>query len=60
MLSRLTGDPEFETLAKRSFQAVWDLRTPLNLLGNAIDVITGSWYYPVGGGIGAGIDSFYE
>ncbi|KAG9019007.1 alpha mannosidase-like protein [Tulasnella sp. 427] len=59
-LSRLTGDTRFEKLAKKAYQAVWDRRTSLGLVGNGIDVITGSWYYPIGGGIGAGIDSFYE
>ncbi|KAG8896673.1 alpha mannosidase-like protein, partial [Tulasnella sp. 403] len=40
-LSRLTGDDRFEKLAKKAYQAVWDRRTPLSLVGNGIDVITG-------------------
>ncbi|KAG8878965.1 alpha mannosidase-like protein [Tulasnella sp. 331] len=60
VLSRLTGDPQFEQLAKKSYQAVWDRRSSLDLVGNPIDVVTGDWDHPQSGGIGAGIDSFYE
>lgn len=60
VLSRLTGDPQFEQLAKRSYQAVWDRRSSLDLVGNPINVKTGDWDHPHSGGIGAGIDSFYE
>ena len=59
VLSRLTGDSRFETLGKRSFWAVWERRSALDLLGTGIDAETGQW---VGShsGIGAGVDSFLE
>ncbi|KAJ9111659.1 hypothetical protein QFC19_001017 [Naganishia cerealis] len=60
LLSRLSGDPKFEAVARRAFMAVWDRRSSLNLIGNSINVMTGHWYPPGQSGIGAGIDSFYE
>lgn len=58
-LSRLTGDPTFETLARRAFFAIWNRKSEIGLIGNTIDVRTGMWMHGVAG-IGAGIDSFYE
>lgn len=58
-LSRLTGDPLFERLAKRAFWAVWERRSATGLLGAGIDAETGQWTSPYTG-IGAGIDSFFE
>lgn len=60
LLSRLTGDPKFETAARKAFMAVWERRSSLNLIGNTINVMTGHWYAPGQSGIGAGIDSMYE
>ncbi|KAF8303422.1 hypothetical protein DL93DRAFT_2090221 [Clavulina sp. PMI_390] len=59
-LSRLTGDPRFEAAARRAFFAVWNRRSKLGLVGNAINVRTGDWIEPLASGIGAGIDSFFE
>ncbi|KAF8332804.1 glycoside hydrolase [Cantharellus anzutake] len=59
-LSRLTGDPRFEDAAVRSFFAIWNRRSQLDLIGNTIDLISGRWLNPGNSGIGAGIDSFYE
>ena len=58
-LSRLSGDNSFERVAKRAFYAIWSRRTPLGLVGNTINVITGLWQSHTTG-IGAGVDSFYE
>ncbi|KWU45242.1 hypothetical protein RHOSPDRAFT_28872 [Rhodotorula sp. JG-1b] len=58
-LSRLTGDPTFETLARRAFFAIWNRKSDIGLIGNTIDVRTGMWMHGVAG-IGAGIDSFHE
>lgn len=58
-LSRLVGDPVYENVAKVAFYALWNRRSPINLLGNTIDVHTGNWAYGISS-IGAGIDSFYE
>ncbi|KFX96129.1 hypothetical protein V490_03494 [Pseudogymnoascus sp. VKM F-3557] len=59
VLSRLTGDPRFEQLAKRAFWAVWSRRSQLSLLGAGIDAEDGKWLGPYSG-IGAGTDSFFE
>jgi hypothetical protein len=58
-LSRLTGNPSFEQAAKRAFDAIWQRRSQIGLVGAGVDAETGRW----GGantGIGAGIDSFFE
>lgn len=61
-LSRMTGDPRFEDVAKKAFWAIWNQRSSINLLGNGIDAETAQWLPPgqVFSGIGAGIDSFFE
>jgi len=60
VLSRLTGDVRFENLAKRAFWAVWERRSPINLIGGGIDAESGEWIMPPLAGVGAGIDSFFE
>jgi hypothetical protein len=59
LLSRLTGDPIYESAARKSLQYVWDKRSKNDLVGGLIDVHTGQW---LEGhiSIGAGVDSFYE
>lgn len=42
-LSRLTGDPRFEKLAKRAFWEVWNRRSSIGLIGAGIDAETGLW-----------------
>ncbi|KAL8690852.1 MAG: hypothetical protein Q9218_003802 [Villophora microphyllina] len=58
-LSRLTGDPQFERLAKRAFWSIWNRRGSTGLVGAGIDAESGQWTSSYTG-IGAGIDSFYE
>ncbi|XP_031403218.1 alpha-mannosidase I MNS5 isoform X2 [Punica granatum] len=58
-LSRLTGDPRFESAALRALRRLWSMRSSLNLLGTTLDVETGEWI-EYSSGIGAGVDSFYE
>ncbi|XP_050378934.1 alpha-mannosidase I MNS5 [Argentina anserina] len=58
-LSRLTGDPIYESAALRSLRKLWSMRSSLNLLGTTLDVSTGEWI-EYSSGIGAGVDSFYE
>ncbi|KAK9107965.1 hypothetical protein Syun_023976 [Stephania yunnanensis] len=58
-LSRLTGDFRFEAAALRALRKLWSMRSPLNLLGTTLDVVTGEWL-EYSSGIGAGVDSFYE
>ncbi|WVR03311.1 hypothetical protein IAU60_000302 [Kwoniella sp. DSM 27419] len=60
LLSRLTGDNRFETLAHNAFMAIWNRRTEHNLVGNTIGATHGQWLAPGMTGVGAGIDSFYE
>ncbi|KAG6368164.1 hypothetical protein INS49_002365 [Diaporthe citri] len=59
VLSRLTGDPRFEQIAKRAFWAVWNRRSDIGLIGAGVDAEHGNW---IGGHavIGAGADSFFE
>ncbi|PLN77719.1 seven-hairpin glycosidase, partial [Aspergillus taichungensis] len=59
VLSRLTGDGRYEEMAKRAFWAVWNRRSEIGLIGNAIDVESGRWIHSYTG-IGAGVDSFFE
>ncbi|CAN6585295.1 unnamed protein product [Malus baccata var. baccata] len=58
-LSRLTGDPKYESAALRALRKLWGMRSSLNLLGTTLDVSTGEWL-EYSSGIGAGVDSFYE
>lgn len=58
-LSRLTGDSQYEQLAKRAFWSVWERKSSVGLVGAGIDAETGLWMSGYTG-IGAGIDSFYE
>lgn len=58
-LSRLTGDPVFENAALGALRSLWALRSPLGLVGNHVDVLTGRWT-ALDSGIGAGVDSYYE
>jgi ER degradation enhancer, mannosidase alpha-like 1 len=58
-LSRLTLDYRFEDAALCALRLLWSKRSPRNLLGNTLDVVSGAWRNPMAG-IGAGIDSFYE
>ncbi|KAA8542625.1 hypothetical protein F0562_023777 [Nyssa sinensis] len=58
-LSRLTGDPRFESAALRALRKLWSMRSSLNLLGTTLDVASGEWI-EYSSGIGAGVDSFYE
>ncbi|WVQ93882.1 hypothetical protein IAU59_000960 [Kwoniella sp. CBS 9459] len=59
LLSRLTGDDRFETLAHNAYIAIWNRRTQQNLLGNTIGT-HGHWLSPGFSGVGAGMDSFFE
>ncbi|KAJ7179913.1 alpha mannosidase-like protein [Mycena crocata] len=59
-LSRLTGDDRFEKAAYKAFFAIWNRRTDIGLVGNTINIRTGTWTKPEVSGIGAGIDSFHE
>lgn len=59
LLSRLTGEPEFEAVARRAVAALWARRSHLGLFGVAIDVLDGGWR-AAHSGVGAGVDSYLE
>uniref|UniRef100_UPI00398EA8A1 ER degradation-enhancing alpha-mannosidase-like protein 2 n=1 Tax=Pristiophorus japonicus TaxID=55135 RepID=UPI00398EA8A1 len=58
-LSRLTGDPVFEGVARKALDALWSSRSDIGLVGNHIDVVTSKWVAQ-DAGIGAGVDSYFE
>ena len=43
LLSRLTGNPEYEQAARRATRALWQRRSALGLVGSMIDVRSGKW-----------------
>lgn len=59
LLSRLSGNPEFEHYAQRSLYMMWDCRLDLDLMPMTIDPIENRWKDAITG-IGASVDSFYE
>ncbi|CAH6723679.1 ER degradation-enhancing alpha-mannosidase-like protein 1 [[Candida] jaroonii] len=59
LLSRLTGNPDFEYYTKKTFEKVWAARSDLDLLPMTLSPIDGEWKDAISG-IGASIDSFYE
>lgn len=59
LLSRLTGDPRFESYTQLTFWKLWLSRLPLDLLPMTIDTVKDEWMDSITG-VGASIDSFYE
>ena len=58
-LSKLTGKAVFYEKAKRALVEVYNRRSPIGLLGSAINVETGAWTDSLSH-ISGGIDSYYE
>ncbi|UJR24934.1 hypothetical protein I4U23_006298 [Adineta vaga] len=58
-LSRLTGDPTYETVALRALKSLWSKRSSINLVGNHINIQTGDWTAN-DCTIGSGVDSYFE
>ena len=58
-LSKLTGKQIYYEKAKHALVAIYDRRSPIGLVGSAINVETGKWIDPVSH-ISGGIDSYYE
>jgi len=58
-LSRLTGNPIYYDKAKRAMVALYERRSPIGLVGTAIDVETGVWS-DSSSHINSYIDSYYE
>lgn len=44
-LTRLTGDPRFERVARRAFFAIWNRRSDIGLVGNTINIMSGVRLY---------------
>nr|XP_028959817.1 alpha-mannosidase I MNS5-like isoform X3 [Malus domestica]XP_028959818.1 alpha-mannosidase I MNS5-like isoform X3 [Malus domestica]XP_028959819.1 alpha-mannosidase I MNS5-like isoform X3 [Malus domestica]XP_028959820.1 alpha-mannosidase I MNS5-like isoform X3 [Malus domestica]XP_028959821.1 alpha-mannosidase I MNS5-like isoform X3 [Malus domestica]XP_028959822.1 alpha-mannosidase I MNS5-like isoform X3 [Malus domestica] len=58
-LSRLTGDPKYESAALCALCELWGTWSSLNLLGTMLDVSTGEWIV-YSSGIGAGDDYLFK
>ena len=58
-LSKLTGRPEFYAKAKRALVETFKRRSPLGLVGAAINVDSGRWT-DAESHVSGGIDSYYE
>src|SRR5437588_7153422 len=58
-LSKLTNNPVFYDKAKRALVETYNRRSPLGLVGSAINVETGAWT-DTDSHISGGIDSYYE
>jgi len=58
-LSKLTGNPLYYNTAKEALIAVYEKRSPLGLVGQALDVESGEWTNP-DSHLSACIDSYYE
>ena len=58
-LSKLTGKPGFYDKAKRALVETWKRRSPIDLVGAGIDVVSGKWT-DTESHVSGGIDSYYE
>jgi len=58
-LSKLTNDPKYYDAAKKGMMTVYNSRSPLNLIGEQIDVQTGKWV-STQSHISGYIDSYFE
>lgn len=59
LLSRLTGDPQFEYYTQLTFWKLWSSKLELDLLPMTLDPIANEWLDSITG-VGASVDSFYE
>lgn len=59
MLSYYTGDPKYYQAGKKATKAIFNRRSDIGLIGDVIDVQTGSWVSE-SSHICAGVDSYYE
>ncbi|GAA4638737.1 hypothetical protein GCM10023196_097660 [Actinoallomurus vinaceus] len=58
-LSRLVHDDRYYNAAKKALKAVYDRRSPLDLVGSGIDIETGAWT-DTASRIDPPVDSFFE
>ncbi len=60
MLSRLLGDPIYESYARQAIDSLWQSRhNKTGLFGNVLNIYSKQWTSTFSG-IGAGFDSFFE
>eukprot|EP00756_Hemistasia_phaeocysticola_P066544 Hpha_TRINITY_DN9301_c0_g1::TRINITY_DN9301_c0_g1_i1::g.25926::m.25926/K10085/EDEM2; ER degradation enhancer, mannosidase alpha-like 2 len=59
VLSALTGDPSFAYAANFAARRLYELKSPLGLVGKHIHIGTGEWT-ETGSNIGTNADSYYE
>ncbi len=59
ILSALTGDTKYSLAAYRALEALYDRRSPLDLVGKHINIESGQWQETLSG-VGSNSDSFYE
>ncbi|XP_060555777.1 ER degradation-enhancing alpha-mannosidase-like protein 1 [Ruditapes philippinarum] len=60
ILSRLIGDPTFESAARKAVRQILNYKSNVTgLIGNVINIQTGEWVGKMSG-LGAGLDSFFE
>jgi len=58
-LSRLVGDDKYYQAAKNASKAVFDRRSPLNLVGTTLNIETGAWVDPTAS-VHPPVDSYFE
>jgi mannosyl-oligosaccharide alpha-1,2-mannosidase len=58
-LSRLVGDDRYYRAAKNASKAVFDRRSPLNLVGTTLNIETGAWVDPTAS-VHPPVDSYFE
>ena len=58
-LSRLVHDDRYHRAAKKALKAVYDRRSPLDLVGSELDITTGEWTNPTAE-VDPPVDSFFE
>jgi mannosidase alpha-like ER degradation enhancer 2 len=58
-LSKLTGNPRYASAAKRALNKLFERRSPIGLVGESIDVTTGTWM-STESHVSGMIDSYYE
>lgn len=59
IISALTNNSIYAEKAKNAAKKIWQLRSPIDLVGNHVDVQSGTWTVR-DAGIGHAIDSFFE
>ena len=59
LLSYLTRNDSYFHAADRALTRLYSLRSPLQLVGNTVDIATSRWLNG-NAGIGAGVDSYFE